>query len=154
MSRQDMSPEAGSVYSVRTSKACPMPSQTGRWKRIWVQAKIQGMARRSSMLPAALRLAGRLPMFMRPSSLTGVTAWKNSMKCGFPRTTSRYAAHDTCAQTRAVFRCRHTCRMLSRLNVALTATLVAGCHAIYGQFLVMAPALGTQMPSQLVLNVQ
>ena len=74
-----------------------MPSQTGRWKRICVQAKIQGMALRSSMLPAALRLAGRLPMFMRPSSLTGVHAWKNSMKLGLPRTTSLYAAHDTCA---------------------------------------------------------
>ena len=97
--RKDLSQDGQGRHCGRwsTSKACPMPSQTGRWKRICVQAKIQGMALRSSMLPAALRLAGRLPMFMRPSSLTGVHAWKNSMKLGLPRTTSLYASHDTCA---------------------------------------------------------
>ena len=82
-------------FSKRTWKASPTPSQTGRWKRVWVQAKIQGMARRVSMLPAALRLAGRLPMFMRPSSLTGVLWLKKSMKRGSFLTTSRYASHDT-----------------------------------------------------------
>ena len=48
-----------------------------------------------SHLPAALRLAGRLPMFMRPSSETGVAARKNSMKRGSPRTTCpvRVARH-------------------------------------------------------------
>jgi hypothetical protein len=30
-----------------------MPSQTGRWKRVCVQAKIHGIARSVSMLPAA-----------------------------------------------------------------------------------------------------
>mmetsp|Transcript_16328 Transcript_16328/g.48948 ORF Transcript_16328/g.48948 Transcript_16328/m.48948 type:complete len:226 (-) Transcript_16328:2068-2745(-) len=76
-------------------KAPPMPSQTGRCNRVCVHAKIQGMARRSSMLPAALRLAGRDPMLRRPSSLTGVADWKYSMKRGSFRTTSLYASHDT-----------------------------------------------------------
>jgi hypothetical protein len=38
--------------------------------RTCVQAKIQGMARRVSMDPWERRLAGRDPMFMRPSSFT------------------------------------------------------------------------------------
>ena len=41
-----------------TLKASPMPSHTGRWKRVCVQAKIQGMARSVSRPVRALRLAG------------------------------------------------------------------------------------------------
>ncbi len=45
---------------------------TGRQcvKPTWVHAKIQGMARSVSMEPCERRLAGRDPMFMRPSSFT------------------------------------------------------------------------------------
>jgi hypothetical protein len=53
-----------------------MPSHTGKWNRVCVQAKIQGIARRLAMLPAALRFAGREPMFIRPSSFTGVACCK------------------------------------------------------------------------------
>jgi len=42
-----------------TLKAPPMPSHTGRCSRVCVQAKIQGMARRSSMLPAAWKHTDR-----------------------------------------------------------------------------------------------
>ena len=63
-------------------------------RRVWVQAKIQGMARSASIDPAARRLAGRDPMFILPSSLTGVAVEKKSMKRGSPRTTARYASHE------------------------------------------------------------
>ena len=57
-------------------RASPAPSHTGRWKRVCVQAKIQGIARSVSMPPPALRLLGREPMFMVPSSATGVAELK------------------------------------------------------------------------------
>jgi hypothetical protein len=64
-------------YALHTcSMASPTPSQTGRWKRVCVQAKIQGMARSVSMPPPVRRLAGREPMFIAPSSATGVAFWK------------------------------------------------------------------------------
>lgn len=56
--------------------ASPAPSHTGRWKRVCVHAKIQGIARSVEMPPLGLRFAGRDPMFIPPSSATGVTAWK------------------------------------------------------------------------------
>mmetsp|Transcript_2748 Transcript_2748/g.8229 ORF Transcript_2748/g.8229 Transcript_2748/m.8229 type:complete len:303 (+) Transcript_2748:291-1199(+) len=80
--------------SIRDFSASPMPSQTGKWNRIWVQAKIHGMARRVSIEPAARRFAGRDPMFILPSSDTGVSVWKNSINLGSPRTTSRYDWHE------------------------------------------------------------
>lgn len=39
-----------------TLKAPPMPNQTGRCSLVCVHAKIQGIARRSSMLPAACKV--------------------------------------------------------------------------------------------------
>ena len=56
--------------------ASPTPSHTGRLKRVCVQAKIHGIARSVEMPPPALRLDGLDPMFMDPSSATGVAAWK------------------------------------------------------------------------------
>jgi hypothetical protein len=57
-------------------KACasaPLsPSQTGRWKQVYVHAKIQGMALDDSMPPLGLRFDGRLPIFRRPYSSSGV----------------------------------------------------------------------------------
>jgi hypothetical protein len=35
--------------SMASVSASPMPSHTGRWKRVWVQANTQGIARRPSM---------------------------------------------------------------------------------------------------------
>ena len=58
-------------------------------------AKIQGMARSDSMPAFGLRLAGREPMFMRPSSEAGVEAWKYWMNLGSLNTTPRYWSHDT-----------------------------------------------------------
>ena len=58
-------------------KATPSPSQTRRWNRVCVQAKIHGMARRDSMPPLGLHFDGRLPVFMRPYSSFGVACWRN-----------------------------------------------------------------------------
>jgi hypothetical protein len=52
------------------------PSQAGSISRFWVQAKIQGMARRLSTPPLGLRLAGREPSGSLPSSISGVAARK------------------------------------------------------------------------------
>lgn len=88
------------------------------------------------MLAAALRLAGRLPMFMRPSSLTGVPCWKKSIKRASFLTTSRYASHDTCSKGHNHFHqgCQgyiqkqhHIC---NRKNVVASASL----HAVKGSF--------------------
>ena len=49
--------------SCRTWKASPMPSQTGRWKRVCVQAKIQGMARSWSMLHGRAEAQTVSPMY-------------------------------------------------------------------------------------------
>ena len=40
-------------------RAAPRPSHTGRWNRVCVHAKIQGMARSDSMPPLGLRFDGR-----------------------------------------------------------------------------------------------
>lgn len=50
--------------------------------RFWVQAKIQGMARREAMPCWPERAVGRLPMFSRPSSCSGVAALKYLRKTG------------------------------------------------------------------------
>ena len=49
--------------------------------QVWItracdQENTQGMARRSSIFPVALREAGRLPMCSSAISLIGVDAWK------------------------------------------------------------------------------
>ena len=81
-------------------KPWPMPSQTGSCRRVCVQAKIQGMARSDSTPALGLRLAGRLPMFMRPSSPAGVAAWKYLRdRVGVPKST---AAHTFPARGRLV----------------------------------------------------
>jgi hypothetical protein len=54
--------------------ASPAPSHTGKWNRVWVQAKIHGIARSVEMPPDGLRFEGRDPMFIAPSSATGVAA--------------------------------------------------------------------------------
>eukprot|EP00966_Prymnesium_polylepis_P292956 6766578-Prymnesium_polylepis.1 len=72
MSRSSASPPA----SMRALSAAPPPSQTGRWRRVWVHAKTHGMARSVSIPPAALRFAGRDPRFISASADVGVAAWK------------------------------------------------------------------------------
>ncbi|MCY1452028.1 hypothetical protein D9M71_689270 [compost metagenome] len=62
-------PRARALFS-----AASQPSQAGSIRRVWVQPKIHGIARRLSM-PPARRLAGRLPSGRRPSSCSGV-AWR------------------------------------------------------------------------------
>ena len=52
--------------------ASPTPSHPGRLNRVWVQAKIQGMARSDVSAAVFLRRAGREPMLSSPSSSTGV----------------------------------------------------------------------------------
>ncbi len=55
----------------------PTPYQPGRMIRDWVQPKTHGMARRSSRPPSPPgRLEGREPMFILPSSSTGVAETK------------------------------------------------------------------------------
>ncbi|BAS74428.1 Os01g0758350 [Oryza sativa Japonica Group] len=48
--------------------AAPKPSHTGRWNRVCVQAKIQGIARSDSMPPLGFRFDGLLPIFILPYS--------------------------------------------------------------------------------------
>ncbi|KAJ0508106.1 hypothetical protein HanIR_Chr11g0513621 [Helianthus annuus] len=60
--------------------AAPNPSQTGRWNLVWVHAKIHGMARSDSMPPLGFRFDGRLPIFIRPYSISGV-ACRITKKC-------------------------------------------------------------------------
>ncbi|MCY1453734.1 hypothetical protein D9M71_707460 [compost metagenome] len=69
-------------------RADSQPSQAGSIRRVWVQPKIHGIARRLS-IPPARRLAGRLPRGKRPSSCSGVDWRKYSTNCGFSRTTAR-----------------------------------------------------------------
>lgn len=52
--------------------AAPNPSQTGRWNRVCVQAKIHGIARSESIPPLGFLLDGLLPMFILPYSVSGV----------------------------------------------------------------------------------
>mmetsp|Transcript_3994 Transcript_3994/g.8631 ORF Transcript_3994/g.8631 Transcript_3994/m.8631 type:complete len:295 (-) Transcript_3994:1953-2837(-) len=91
---------------IAASSASPMPSHTGRCRRVWVQAKIQGMARSVSMPPSLLRLAGREPMLRRPSSLTGVALLKYSTNSGLWNTMARYSLHEAAA--RRVIMLRHS----------------------------------------------
>ena len=71
-----------SSYMARSSapsaaaKPSPMPSQAGRPRRVCVQAKIQGMARRLSTPPLGFRFAGREPTFNAASSSSGVALRK------------------------------------------------------------------------------
>uniref|UniRef100_A0A7C9AN56 Uncharacterized protein n=1 Tax=Opuntia streptacantha TaxID=393608 RepID=A0A7C9AN56_OPUST len=60
-------------FSITYLNAAPKPSHTGRWNRVWVHAKIQGIARSDSIPPLGFLFDGRLPMFMRPYSVSGVT---------------------------------------------------------------------------------
>ncbi|KAJ0435986.1 hypothetical protein HanIR_Chr17g0899451 [Helianthus annuus] len=57
-------------------KPAPTPSQAGRTNRVWVQAKIHGMARRWPIPTEVFRRVGRLPMFKFPSSACGVASSK------------------------------------------------------------------------------
>ncbi|SST09721.1 Uncharacterised protein [Acinetobacter baumannii] len=79
---------APSPRSMAFSKAVSQPSHAGSIRRVWVQAKIQGIARRLST-PPSRRLAGRLPSGRRPSSCSGVARRKYSTNCGSSRTTLR-----------------------------------------------------------------
>mmetsp|Transcript_3920 Transcript_3920/g.13724 ORF Transcript_3920/g.13724 Transcript_3920/m.13724 type:complete len:241 (+) Transcript_3920:1188-1910(+) len=87
--------------------AVPMPSHTGRWNDTCVHAKIHGMARSDSTPAFGLRLEGRLPMFMRPSSLAGVACCRYRPKCGVWNTTLRYWAHEL-TESFAIMS-RHSC---------------------------------------------
>jgi hypothetical protein len=80
-----------------SSRASPTPSHAGSSRRVWVQAKIHGMARSDSMPPCTFRLAGRLPMFRYDSSPDGVAARKYSTNRGLPRIN---CYHDTRHDTR------------------------------------------------------
>mmetsp|Transcript_6956 Transcript_6956/g.25587 ORF Transcript_6956/g.25587 Transcript_6956/m.25587 type:complete len:413 (+) Transcript_6956:636-1874(+) len=76
-----------------------MPSQTGRWNRDCVHAKIHGMARSAVTVGFAFRFAGRLPMFSDPSSCAGVACAKYRMNSGVSKTTLRYFSHDSSDMT-------------------------------------------------------
>ena len=63
------------------SHAVPRPYHAARLMRAWDQEKIHGMVRRSSSdLAPRPRLAGRLPMGMRPTSVSGVTVLNQEAK--------------------------------------------------------------------------
>mmetsp|Transcript_46593 Transcript_46593/g.116054 ORF Transcript_46593/g.116054 Transcript_46593/m.116054 type:complete len:295 (-) Transcript_46593:2289-3173(-) len=94
-------------------KAVPRPSHTGRWNRVWVHAKIHGIALSVSTPPCFL-LAGREPMLSRPSSCSGVAARKYSTKRGCPYTTSRYLLMDTSEM--CSMRSRHSSRITLRVD--------------------------------------
>mmetsp|Transcript_22617 Transcript_22617/g.57916 ORF Transcript_22617/g.57916 Transcript_22617/m.57916 type:complete len:244 (-) Transcript_22617:2458-3189(-) len=81
--------------SAAHSKASFMPSHTGRFMRVWVQAKIQGMARSCVTPPLALRREGRLPMLRPPRCSWGVALAKYLMNVGSLNTTWRYASQLT-----------------------------------------------------------
>merc|ERR1719498_665168 len=70
-----------SVLPLKTrAMAVPIPSQTGRWNRVWVHPNTQGIARSFVTPPDLERREGRLPSFMFPISRTGVHKAKNSLK--------------------------------------------------------------------------
>mmetsp|Transcript_14122 Transcript_14122/g.47123 ORF Transcript_14122/g.47123 Transcript_14122/m.47123 type:complete len:210 (-) Transcript_14122:1972-2601(-) len=87
-----------------SAKASPIPSHAGRFRRVCVQAKIQGIARSDSTPPAGLRLAGREPKLSAASSRSGVAARKKGTKSGSPRTIARYLAHDVAESAAIVAR--------------------------------------------------
>ena len=60
----------------QATSALPRPYHAGRFTRLCVQAKTQGMARRSSMPVPGRRRAGRLPRLRNAISSIGVAAWK------------------------------------------------------------------------------
>lgn len=78
-------------------KAAPNPSHTGRWNRVWVQAKIHGIARSVSMPPPGFLFDGRLPMFILPYSVSGVADLKYSRNRGSLKTMERYSSVATTA---------------------------------------------------------
>ena len=67
--RQTRGPRGGARRRGGTLKAPPMPSHTGRCSLVCVQANIQGIARRSSMLPAACAPHNPLVPFRDPEHL-------------------------------------------------------------------------------------
>ena len=71
------------------ARADPRPNQPGSERRHWLQAKTQGMARRSSMRSEADRDAGRLPTLSREISVTGVTDRKKAGNSGSSCTSCR-----------------------------------------------------------------
>ncbi|BAT05141.1 Os08g0366050 [Oryza sativa Japonica Group] len=93
-------------FSRMCLKAEPKPSQTGRWKRVCVHAKIHGMARSDSMPPLGFLLDGLLPIFILPYSISGVARRKYSTKRGSWKTMDRYSFVATTAISSS--RARHS----------------------------------------------
>ncbi len=71
---------SSSTFSARTPAA--KPYQPGRTMRDCDHENTHGMARRSSILPDALREAGREPILRSVISEIGVTERKKLRKCG------------------------------------------------------------------------
>ena len=68
------------------ASAAPTPYQLESRIRFWFQAKVQGIARRSSMRCPSARRAGREPIASSEISSIGVTARKKAGKAGVPYT--------------------------------------------------------------------
>ena len=68
--------------SIAVCTAFIAPNQDGSTKRVCAQAKIHGIARKLSIPPLGLRLAGRLPKGSLPSSCSGVATLKYGTKVG------------------------------------------------------------------------
>ncbi|BAD73102.1 unknown protein [Oryza sativa Japonica Group] len=99
ISRSVARPPPASLCCMACLNAAPKPSHTGRWNRVCVHAKIHGMARSDSMPPPGFRFDGRLPMFIRPYSVSGVAARKYSTKRGSWNTMERYSSVATVAMS-------------------------------------------------------
>ena len=69
-------------FAANCSSALPSPYQPGKTKRLCIQEKTQGIARRSSTDLVARRNVGREPSLRPPISSIGVAILQNSMNSG------------------------------------------------------------------------